>query len=263
MLNTAIDTKLFNSIIFGPIISRRLGVSLGINLLPLDSKICNFDCVYCECGWTDLRSVPKGKFHSRREVHAELENALTELAKEHKKLDSITFAGNGEPTMHPEFNLIVDDVINLRNKYFPACKISVLSNSLMLSNKRMFEALTKIDNPILKLDAGTEKTFQLINQPINNRKLDWVVNQLLKFKGRLIIQTIFLRGEFSGEHFDNTTNEEVEHWLKLIKRINPEKVMIYTIDRATPAKHLVKIDSKKLNEIASKVESLGISTMVS
>jgi wyosine [tRNA(Phe)-imidazoG37] synthetase (radical SAM superfamily) len=262
MVNVADGTKLFDSIIFGPIISRRLGISLGINLLPIDSKICNFDCIYCECGWTDLRSVSKVKFHSRNEVYFELEKSLVHLLQENKKLNSITFAGNGEPTMHPEFNLIIDDTIELRNKYFPSCKISVLSNSLMLSNKKVFDALIKIDNPILKLDAGTEKTFQLIDQPINKRTLEWVVNQLMKFNGRLIIQTIFLRGEFSGEHFDNTKDDEVRSWLQLIKMIKPEQVMIYTIDRATPAQNLEKIEKEKLREIAQRVELLGIPTLV-
>jgi wyosine [tRNA(Phe)-imidazoG37] synthetase (radical SAM superfamily) len=262
MVNAKNETKLFNSIIFGPIISRRLGVSLGINLLPVDSKICNFDCIYCECGWTDLRSVPKVKFHPRSEVYFGLEKSLIHLLKKNKKLDSITFAGNGEPTMHPEFNLIIDDTIELRDKYFPSCKISVLSNSLMLSNKKVFDALIKIDNPILKLDAGTEKTFQLIDQPINKRTLQWVVNQLMKFNGRLIIQTIFLRGEFGGEHLDNTTDDEVRSWLKLIKMIKPEQVMIYTIDRATPAQNLEKIEKEKLREIAARVELLSISTLI-
>ena len=263
MINVKDGTKLFDSIIFGPIVSRRLGISLGINLLPIDTKICNFDCIYCECGWTDLRSVPKVKFHARSAVFYELEKALIYLSQEYKRLDSITFAGNGEPTMHPEFNLIVDDTIELRDKYFPECKISVLSNSLMLSNKKVFDALMKVDKRILKLDAGTERTFQLIDQPINNRTLEWVVEQLMKFKGKLIIQTLFLKGEFGDERFDNTTDNEVRSWLNLIKMIRPEQVMIYTIDRPTPAKQLEKIEIEKLREIVNRVRLLGIPATVS
>lgn len=254
------DTKLFKSIIFGPVNSRRLGLSLGINLLPLDSKLCNFDCVYCECGWTDLRSMAKVQFHNRTDIKQNLEDVLISMKNE--KLDSITFAGNGEPTMHPEFDLIIDDTIELRNKYFPKCKISVLSNSLMLNNEKVVSALKKIDNPILKLDAGTEDNFQLINQPLNSRTLDWVVKQLLKFSGNLIIQTLFLTGKHNNKIIDNTTEKEIVSWLELLKLINPRKVMIYSIDRATPALALQKISKDKLLTIAKRVELLGIETAI-
>jgi len=256
-------TKLFESIIFGPVNSRRLGVSLGINLLPIDSKLCNFDCIYCECGWTDLRSLTKVNFHTRDDIKFELEKAFIRLKIKKTKLDSITFAGNGEPTMHPQFHLIIDDVISLRNEYFPLCKISVLSNSLMLGSEKVIAALKKVENCILKLDAGTEETFQLINQPINKRTLNWVVNQLMKFNGALIIQTIFLKGKYNGEIIDNTTDSEIEKWLGLLKIIKPKKVMIYTLDRATPARNLEKIQVEKLNKIAKMVEYLGIEAIVS
>lgn len=256
-------TKLFESIIFGPIKSRRLGVSLGINLLPVDSKLCNFNCIYCECGWTDLRTLNKVVFHTRKEVAFQLEDAFRNLKTQNTKLDSITFAGNGEPTMHPEFDLIIDDVIKLRDEYFPSSKISVLSNSLMLGNDKIITALKKVENRILKLDAGTEKTFQLINQPINNRTLEWVVNQLMKFNGDLTIQTLFLKGEFNGEYIDNSNDNEIEMWLSLLQKIKPKQVMIYTLDRETPAKNLQKIETKKLEEIAEKVKLLGIDAIVS
>ncbi|MCK6649429.1 MAG: radical SAM protein, partial [Bacteroidia bacterium] len=177
------ETKLFDSIIFGPIKSRRLGVSLGINLLPIDSKLCNFDCIYCECGWTDLKNAPKFQFNDRFEIKKALENKLIELVQQRIILDSITFAGNGEPTLHPEFDLIIDDTIELRNKYFPDALISVLSNSLMLNNNKVVAALKKIDKRILKLDAGTEELFQLIDQPLNKRTLEWVVYHLNQFNG--------------------------------------------------------------------------------
>ncbi len=256
-------TKLFDSIIFGPITSRRLGLSLGINLLPTDSKLCNFDCIYCECGWTDLKSAPKVEFHKRDEVKKQLEIILKQLLSEEKKLNSITFAGNGEPTIHPDFNLIIDDVIKLRDHYFPECKISVLSNSLMLSNSKVTEALKKVDNRILKLDAGTEETFQLINQPLNKRTLKWIVEQLIKFNGDLTIQTLFLKGNYKNKNIDNTTDFEIESWLSNLKKIKPKSVMIYSLDRATPAKDLQKIDNATLNSIAKKVNEIGIETIVS
>lgn len=251
-------TKLFDSIIFGPVNSRRLGLSLGINLLPLDSKLCNFDCIYCECGWTNLKSIPKVKFHNRKDVKEHLEIILRQLQSEKKILNSITFAGNGEPTLHPDFNLIIDDVIDLRNHYFPECKISVLSNSLMLNNKKVVAALKKVDNRILKLDAGTEELFQLINQPLNKRTLQWVTDQLVKFNGDLIIQTLFLKGIYKGIYIDNTTKTEIEAWLELIKKIHPKEVMVYSLDRATPANDLQKIDLSVLKKIAKRVESIGI-----
>ncbi|OFY82195.1 MAG: radical SAM protein [Bacteroidetes bacterium RIFCSPLOWO2_12_FULL_35_15] len=256
-------TKLFNSIIFGPITSRRLGLSLGINLLPTDSKLCNFDCIYCECGWTDLKSAPKVEFHKRADVKNQLETILKQLQSEEKKLNSITFAGNGEPTLHPDFNLIIDDVIKLRDHYFPLCKISVLSNSLMLNNSKVTEALKKVDNRILKLDAGTEETFQLINQPLNKRTLKWVVEQLIKFNGDLTIQTLFLKGKYKNHTIDNTTDFEIESWLSNLKKIKPKLVMLYSLDRATPAKDLQKIDAATLNSIAKKVEAIGIEAIVS
>lgn len=256
-------TKLFNSIIFGPITSRRLGLSLGINLLPTDSKLCNFDCIYCECGWTDLKSAPKVDFHKREDVKNQLETILKQLRSEEKKLNSITFAGNGEPTIHPDFNLIIDDVIKLRDHYFPSCKISVLSNSLMLNNSKVTDALKKVDNRILKLDAGTEETFQLINQPLNKRTLKWVVEQLIKFKGDLTIQTLFLKGKFKDKDIDNTSESEIKSWLSNLKKIKPKSVMIYSLDRATPANNLQKIDTATLNTIAKKVEALGIEAIVS
>ena len=256
-------TKLFESVIFGPIQSRRLGFSLGINLLPVNSKLCNFNCVYCECGWTDLYSIEKVVFYKRDEIKLQLEKSLIDLKIKNVKLDSITFAGNGEPTMHPQFYKIIDDVIDLRNYYFPECKISVLSNSLMLGNDKIIDALKKIDNRILKLDAGTEKMFQLINQPLNKRTLNWVVSQLMKFNGDLIIQTIFLRGYHNGNYIDNTTDEEINEWLIQLKKIKPQKVMIYSIDRATPEKKLQEIELNELYKIANRVNLIGIETLVS
>lgn len=257
------NTFLFDEIIFGPLNSRRLGLSLGVNLLPVDSKLCNFNCVYCECGWTDLKNAPKVKFHSRSEVFENMEKKLVELKFANTNPQHITFAGNGEPTMHPDFEKIMDDTILLRNRYFPECKITVLSNALMLHKKSVYDALNKSDNRILKLDAGTEEMFRRINKPIASRSLSWVTDRLLSFKGNFTLQTMFLKGVYNGLSVDNTTDKEVESWLRLVKQLNPNLVMLYSLDRAAPAKDMEQVPKERLNEIASEVNRLGIKTQVS
>lgn len=258
----ATQTILFDKIIFGPVKSRRLGVSLGINLLPTDSKLCNFNCIYCECGWTNLKGVNKKPFHTCSEARKNLEDALIRLKSENIIPDTITFAGNGEPTMHPDFLHIVNDVLYLRDNYFPSTKVAVLTNGVMLNKPMVVSALKKIDLPILKLDAGTEEIFQLINRPIARRTLGWVVNHIQYLKGKIIIQTMFVKGKCNGKKIDNTTDKEIERWLLLLKEINPESVMIYSLDRPTPERTLEKITEKKLLEIALKVGELGIEVTV-
>lgn len=252
---------LFDQIVFGPINSRRFGVSLGINLLPLSSKICNFNCIYCECGWTDLKSVDE-KFYSQKKILEAIESSFQKLYEEKQEIDCITFAGNGEPTMHPDFLEIIEGVILLRNHYFPTKQIVVLSNSALLGNKKVFDALKKVDLRILKLDAGTEYLFQKINKPLNSKKIGWYIDKLKEFKGDLVIQTIFLKGELDGEYINNTKPNEVNAWLKAVQEIQPRSVMIYTIDRETPVKNLKKIAEAELNKIAEKVRSLGIEANV-
>jgi wyosine [tRNA(Phe)-imidazoG37] synthetase (radical SAM superfamily) len=248
---------LFEQIIFGPIRSRRLGVSLGINLLPANVKHCSFNCLYCECGWTD----PSEKCHdfpTREKIREELENKLSEMKKRNSYLDNITFAGNGEPTLHPDFNGIIEDTIALRNKYIPECKISVLSNATMAGNESVFNALMKVDKNILKLDAGTNETFKKINNPKVKISLSEIIQNLKQFNGKLIIQTLFVKGNYKGFEIDNTTDEEVDAWLQHLKVLKPQSVMIYPIARETPAENLQKISPDKLFEIAQKVEALGI-----
>lgn len=254
-------TFLFNEIIFGPIKSRRLGVSLGINLLPTDYKFCTFNCVYCECGWT-LKADKKIKLPTREEVKAELGKVLKEYAASKKEINSITFAGNGEPTIHPNFSEIINDTIELRDQWMPDAQISVLSNASQLNKIQVTEALKKIDRNILKLDAGTEETYLKINQAQKHLKFERIVDYLKGFDGNLIIQTLFLRGANQGQNFDNTTEEEVNAWLALLQDIKPQSVMLYPIDRDTPAKDLEKIEKEKLNEIAKRVNNLGINTEV-
>jgi wyosine [tRNA(Phe)-imidazoG37] synthetase (radical SAM superfamily) len=254
-------TFLFDEMIFGPVKSRRLGVSLGINLLPTDNKYCTFNCVYCECGWTDTEGK-KIVLPKRADYKLKLEAKLKALAGTENEPDAITFAGNGEPTIHPEFAEIIDDTIEARDKYAPNAKISVLSNASQLHKKRVKEALKKVDKNIQKLDVGTEEMFQLINQPLGDLSLNQILDKLISFEGNLIIQTLFLRGTVDGKRIDNTTKPQFDAWLELVKKVNPQYVMIYSIDRDTPADGLKKITFSELDNIARKIRFSGIITEV-
>lgn len=253
---------LFHDIIFGPVRSRRLGLSLGINLLPTHKKHCSFNCIYCECGWTPIPSGNPLLFPDRKLVFQFLEHRLKEMAEEDYLPDALTYAGNGEPTLHPEFAEIVDDTIFLRNKYIPSAKVSVLSNASMIHDPKVFQALLKLDNNILKLDAGSERIFKLMNNPLLPVNFYDLIRNLKKFEGKLIIQSMFLRGHFKDQLVDNTTEEEVDEWLKQVKEINPKIVMLYPIARATPVHTLEKIPIFELEKIAEKVRSLGIEAKV-
>ena len=256
-------TFLFDQIIFGPVKSRRLGVSLGVNLLPTDSKVCSFDCIYCECGWTPKKREKKAVLPSRQQVRQQMEEKLTEMVLCHELPDVITFAGNGEPTLHPEFEGIIDDTIELRNQLAPGAKIAVLSNATMLHKPSVIRALLKVEDNIQKLDSAFEETVRRIDCPASNFKLKEVVENLKSFNGKVIIQTLFLHGSFKGEIIDNTTEEELSEWLKLIAEIKPSQVMIYTIDRDTPATGLEKVNLEELQLIAERVEEMGFEAQVS
>jgi len=257
-------TFLFDRIIFGPVKSRRLGVSLGINLLPRGKKVCNFNCIYCECGWSPSVDKEGGYLPLREEVSENLESRLQEMKIKGEKPDVITFAGNGEPTLHPDFTSIIDDSIQIRNRYFPSAKIAVLSNSTTISSPAIRESLMKIEMNILKLDSAFDSTIQVHNQPRVKVSAGEVIENLLKFGGKLIIQTLFLRGKFNGKMIDNTTREEINAWLKALERIKPSEVMIYTISRDTPEGGLLrKVPEEELRHIASRVENLGITARVS
>jgi wyosine [tRNA(Phe)-imidazoG37] synthetase (radical SAM superfamily) len=257
-------TFLFDSIVFGPVKSRRLGVSLGINLLPANRKICNFNCIYCECGWTSKSDASGKDLPSRKEVYEALEKKLSSMKEKNQEPDVITYAGNGEPTLHPEFPGIIDDSIILRNKYFPGARIAVLSNSTAVSKPQIRKALLKVDQNILKLDSAFDLTVKIHNQPGINVKVDNLIKELKGLRGQLIVQTLFLRGTYKGTRIDNTTQEEIDAWLKAIKKINPAEVMIYTISRDTPeGKGLSKVPMAELKRIAALVNKLGIKTQVS
>jgi wyosine [tRNA(Phe)-imidazoG37] synthetase (radical SAM superfamily) len=263
-MNGIMSTFLFDEIIFGPVKSRRLGLSLGINLLPTKNKICNFNCIYCECGWTMDIEKAINNLPGRSKVYTELEHKLSELKKNNLNPDVITYAGNGEPTLHPEFPGIIDDSIILRNKYFPGARIAVLSNSTTVSSPEIKAALLKVDMNILKLDSAFDSTIKMHNQPRFNVKAEELIKELSGFNGKVIIQTLFMRGFHDGKRIDNTTPAEISAWLKAIDRIRPSEVMIYTISRDTPeGATLEKVPTVELKAIASKVELMGIKTQVS
>jgi wyosine [tRNA(Phe)-imidazoG37] synthetase (radical SAM superfamily) len=254
---------LFDQIVFGPVKSRRLGVSLGINLLPVDSKICSFDCIYCECGRNPQARTGKSRLPSAGEVKTALETRLSKLQKENHLPDVITFAGNGEPTLHPRFAEIIDITIALREQFAPEARIAVLSNATMLHRNSVYNALLKVDDNILKLDSGIEETIRKINCPVHRFSITNLVQKLKSFHGRLIIQTMFIRGIYKGETIDNTTPEEISAWLNLVREINPSLVMIYTIARSTPTEGLEKIKTEELQMIADRVLENGIPVQVS
>ncbi|HOU96339.1 MAG TPA: radical SAM protein [Bacteroidales bacterium] len=257
-------TFLFDKIVFGPVKSRRLGISLGINLLPCDRKLCNFNCIYCECGWSPKLGSEAVILPSRSKVYHALSSKLKEMKVKNQKADVITFAGNGEPTLHPEFNQIIDDSIALRDMFCPDIRIAVLSNSSTLNNPQVKIALMKVDMNILKLDSAFDRTIQIHNQPTINITAKELIKNLASFEGHVIVQTLFLRGIYNGKIIDNTTPEEIENWLNALIEIKPEEVMIYTIDRDTPEGGILeKVPENDLKRIAARVEELGIKTQIS
>lgn len=250
---------LFGSIVYGPIRSRRLGVSLGINLMPIAAKLCTFDCVYCECGWN--QSVLHPSLPTREEVRIALESQLS-IAVE--PIDVITFSGNGEPTLHPDFLGIIQDTCALRDQHCPNAKVSVLSNSTQLGRTDVIEALRLCDNRILKLDSAIDATMRLIDKPVNAQlPVKQIVQWLSIFDGDFTLQTCFLRGEYQGQTIDNTTPEELTAWYEMVDYLHPKQVMIYVIDRVTPLDTLEKIPAETMEKIAIPLREKGIDVIVS
>lgn len=254
-------TVIYPAPIFGPVHSRRLGVSLGINLLPADGKCCSFDCIYCECGFNH-DFVPKQKMPTREEVRTALETQLIEMQKSGLTPNVLTFAGNGEPTLHPQFAEIIDDAISLRDKYFPEAKVSVLTNATQIVRQPVFDALCKVDNNICKLDTISADYIQHIDRPNGSFDVNRIIERLKEFGSRCVIQTMFMKGEYNGQSVDNTSDEFVQPWLKTIGEIQPREVMIYTIDRETPAHELKKALPEVLDAIGAQVRELGIPCQV-
>lgn len=241
--------------VFGPIFSRRLGSSLGINLLPRNGKVCNFDCIYCECGWNkdglNDRTLP-----SARDVEDALEAKLLECKAAGTPIDSITFSGDGEPTLNPDFPEIIDITIRLRDKYYPSAKVSVLTNATRCGKPGVFEALRKVDNPILKLDAPTDEEVALVNRPAGEYHVADVVRSMARFQGNFVMQTIFLKGPgWASENW-------VGPWMDIVRELRPREVMVYTIDRETPMKGLGKYTPEEMEALVKPLIQEGFKVQI-
>jgi Fe-S oxidoreductases len=251
------STVIYPSPIFGPIHSRRLGISLGINLLPADGKVCSFNCIYCECGFNEDHR-PTLSMPTPSEVSQALEQKLQEMTADKQLPDVLTFAGNGEPTCHPRFAEIINDTIRLRDQYCPKAKVCVLSNATYIHRQQVHDALMKVDDNILKLDTIDPLYINKVDRPNGTYDVNTIIDRMKAFNGHIIIQTMFLRGEYRGENVDNTSEEYVAPWLKVVQEIKPQQVMIYTIDRETPAHHLQKASREQLDAIRDRVIAAGI-----
>ena len=278
------STIIYPSPIFGPVHSRRLGISLGINLLPADGKVCSFNCIYCECGFNEDHR-PTLPMPTREEVAERLEQKLRQMVADGQLPDVLTFAGNGEPTCHPHFAEIIDDTIRLRNQYCPNAKVSVLSNATMIHRQTVHDALMRVDNNIQKLDTIDPIYINKVDRPVGNYDVEKIIEGMKAFRGHVIIQTMFMRGmikrsmirsaegrllpegrkndQWSMESVDNTGEEYVAPWLEVVKAIKPQQVMIYTIDRETPAHDLLKATYEQLDAIRDRVIAAGISCTAS
>ena len=247
----------FDDIAFGPIFSRSLGSSLGVNILPTKGKLCNFDCIYCECGWNkDGKS--DGRFPRLAEVEAALEEKMSKAAVDGTPVDSITFSGNGEPTMNPDFPQIVDATLRLRDKYFPEAKVSVLSNAVLVHRKEIAEALKKVDNPILKIDASSDELIEKMNKPVGRYRLAEVVEALKDFNGDFILQTMFLK----SDDFDTAAPKALEAWMNIVRDLKPREIMVYTIDRETPDKSLGKYSVEEMTAFVQPLMDEGFKIQI-
>ena len=247
----------FDEIVFGPIYSRRLGSSLGVNILPSKGKLCNFDCIYCECGW-NADGIAERRFPTLAEVESALSDKMEKLAAEGVPVDSITFSGNGEPTMNPDFAGIVDVTLRLRDRFYPDAKISVLSNATLVGRRTVVEALKKIDNPILKIDAADDRMISMINKPVGSYRLRNVMDSLKEFNGNFILQTMFLR----SPEFDMTAPDALAGWIEIVRELRPRQVMVYTIDRETPDKSLGKYTVEEMREFVQPLVDEGFDVQV-
>lgn len=248
----------FDEIVFGPIFSRRLGSSLGVNVLPSVGKLCNFDCVYCECGWNKDGAVEGRRFPDLQEVEEALTAKISKAAAEGVPVDSITFSGNGEPTMHPDFAQIIDVTLRLRDEYFPNAKVSVLSNATLLGKEDVAKALMRVDNPILKIDASSQDLVEKINKPVGTYRLAEVLDNMKKFDGNFILQTMFLR----SEEFDTVASGALEAWMDIVRMLRPRQVMVYTIDRQTPDKSLEKYTVEEMTAMVQPLMDEGFDIQV-
>ena len=242
----------FDDIVFGPIFSRRLGSSLGVNILPSKGKLCNFDCVYCECGW-NKDGVADRRFPTFEEIVTAFEDKMSSLSAEGTKVDSITFSGNGEPTMHPDFPKIVDAVLDCRDRFVPQAKVSVLSNACLVGRPSVADALKRVDNPILKIDASSDALVRQINKPVGHYSLDDIVKALKEFDGNFILQTMFLK----SPDFDTAAPQSLQRWMEIVRELRPREIMVYTIDRETPDKSLGKYTVEEMTSLVQPLLDEG------
>lgn len=247
----------FDDIVFGPIASRRLGSSLGVNLLPSVGKLCNFDCIYCECGW-NKDGIAERKFPSLDDIRAALEDRISKAAADGTRIDSITFSGNGEPTMHPSFPEVIDVTLRLRDRYFPQAKVSVLTNATLIGRPEISSALMRIDNPILKLDASSDGLVEMINKPVGTYRLSEVIENMKKFKGNFVLQTMFLR----SPQFDTAAPESLAGWYDIVRELRPREIMVYTIDRETPDKSLGKYTVEEMEKFVRPLLDEGFKIQI-
>ena len=243
--------------VFGPIHSRRLGSSLGINLLPEKGKICSFDCIYCECGWNkDGRNDTQ--LPSAERVRTALEAKLKQCQAEGIRIDSITFSGDGEPTLNPEFPQIIDDTLRLRDRYYPHSKVTVLSNATRVHLPEVFNALRKVDNPTMKIDAPTNALIEKINHPAPGYDIGRVVEALKQFGGDFILQTMFLK----SKDFDSSSPEVLNGWMHIVRQLKPREVMVYTIDRPTPEEGLQKFTVDEMRRLVQPLIDENFSVQI-
>ena len=242
-------------IVFGPIFSRRLGSSLGINLLPVNGKFCNFDCIYCECGWNRDGTLDK-KLPSAMQVREALEKKLSDPAL--GRVDSITFSGDGEPTLNPQFAKIIDDTLALRDRYCHQAKVSVLSNATRAHVPEVFEALRRVDNPILKLDAPTDELASRINIPAPGYSVARVIEAMMRFEGDFIMQTMFLK----SRDFDSSSPQVLLPWMDIVRKVRPREIMVYTIDRPTPQEGLVKFSEEQMRSLVAPLLAEGFTIQI-
>ena len=247
----------FDEIVFGPIFSRRLGSSLGVNLLPAKGKLCNFDCIYCECGW-NKDGISDRVFPSFEDVSAALNERISSMAKDGVPVDSITFSGNGEPTLHPDFPAIIDLTLLLRDRYYPEAKVSVLSNATLVGRKNVAEALKKVDNPILKIDGSSDDLVAMMNKPSGHYRLAEIIEALKGFEGRFVLQTMFLR----SPEFDTASPEALGRWMDIVRELKPREIMVYTIDRETPDKSLAKYTVEEMTAFVQPLIDEGFKIQV-
>lgn len=244
--------KLQNNIIYGPVKSRRLGSSLGINILSPEKKICNFNCVYCQYGWTNINSndlSDTSSFISTADVLISVEKALFALSP---SPNYITLSGNGEATLHPDFDNIVEGVLILRDEFAPESKTAILSNSMGVMDQKIRNSLSKLDERIMKLDCGDEHLFKIYNRPVLPTKLDSIVLGL-SLLDNVTIQTLFTVGEHG-----NSNEKQVDNWIDKLKVISPIDVQIYTLDRGYPSNKIYPVAFDWLHELEVKLNGAGI-----